>query len=100
MFLQKTGTEQSKTDSCAFRKVVDGKVTCIVCAHLDDLVATAKNKETLGTFYAQLKEEFPVNEMGNLSWYLGCAFERDKMKGVMEMTQPAFVDTLVDCFDV
>ena len=39
--------------------------------------------------------------MGDLSWYLGCAFERDKMEGVMTMTQTAlFVDLLVDCFDV
>ena len=30
-------------------------------------------------FDAQLKDDFPVNDMGDLSWYLGCAFERDKM---------------------
>ena len=34
-------------------------------------------------------------------WYLGCAFERDKMEGVMKMTQTAFVDSLVvDRFDI
>ena len=38
--------------------------------------------------------------MGNLSWYLGCAFEREKMEGVMKMTQIAFVELIVDRFDV
>ena len=28
-----------------------------------------------------LKEEFPVNDMGDLSWYLGCALERNKIHG-------------------
>ena len=41
-----------------------------------------------------------MNGMGDLSWYLGCAFERDKMEGVMKMTQTAFVDLLVDRFDI
>ena len=34
--------------------------------------------------YAQLLEAFPVNDMGYLCWYLGCAFERDKVKGVVK----------------
>ena len=51
-------------------------------------------------FFAQLQEEFPVNDMGDLSWYLGCAFERDKSKGVVKMTQTAFVDSLVERFDI
>ena len=38
--------------------------------------------------------------MGDLSWYLGCAFERDKMEGVMKMTQTAFGDSLADRFDI
>ena len=84
------------------RKVVDGEVTLIVYVHVDDLLiaVTAKDKEMFGAFYAQLKEEFPVNDMGDMSWYLGCAFERDKIEGVMKMTQTAFVDSLVDRFDI
>ena len=100
VLLQKTGMEQSKADPCVFRKVVDGEVTLIVCVHVDDLAVTAKGKKTFDAFYAQLKDEFPVNDMGNLSRYLGCAFERDKMEGVMKMRQTAFVNSLVDRFDI
>ena len=38
--------------------------------------------------------------LGDLSWYLGCDFERDKMEGVIEMTQTAFVNSLIDHFDI
>ena len=103
MLLQKIGTEQSKADPCVFVKVVDGEVTLIVCVYVDDLliaVTAKKDKARFDAFYAQLKEEFSVNDMGDLSWYLGCAFERDKMEGVMKMTRTAFVDSLVYCFDI
>ena len=42
-----------------------------------------------------------MSDMGDLYWYRGCTFERDKMEGVMKMSQTAFfVDLLVDRFDI
>ena len=67
VLLQKVGMDQSKADPCVFRKVVDGEVTLILYVHADDLAVTAKDKDTFGAFCAQLKEEFPVNDMGGLS---------------------------------
>ena len=83
-----------------FRKVVDGEVTLIVCVHVDDLVVAAKGKKTFDAFYTQQPQEVPMNDMGGLSRYVGCRFERDKAKGVVNMTQTAFVDSLVDRFDI
>ena len=100
VLLQKIGMEHSKADPCMFRKVVDGEVSHIVCVHVDDLAVTAEGKDTFDSFYAQLKDGFPVNDMGELYWYLGCAFERDRMEGVMKMTQTAFKDSLVNRSDI
>ena len=100
VLLQKTGMDQSKADPCMFHKVVGGEVTLNVCVHVDDIAVTSKENDTFDAFYAQLKDKFPVNDMGELSWYLGCTFERDKIKDVMKMTQTAFVDSLVDHFDI
>ena len=55
-----------------------------------------KNNETFDVSHAQLKENFPVNDMDDLSWCLGCSFKRYKMEGVMEMTQAAFVGLVAD----
>ena len=100
VLLQKTGMGQSKADPCMFHKVMNGGVTLNVCVHVDDIAVTAKEKDTFDAFHAQLKDKFPVNDIGELSWYLGCASERDKMKDVMKMTQTEFVDSLVDRFDI
>ena len=71
VLLQKSGMGQRKADPCVLCKVVDEEVTLIVCVHVDDLAVTAKDKARFDAFYAQLKEEFPVNDKGDLSWYLG-----------------------------
>ena len=101
VLLKKTDMEQSKAGPRMFPEVVDREVRLIVCIQVDDLAVTAKDKQTFDAFYAQLKEEFPLKDVGDLSWYLECAFELHKMEGVMKMTQTtAFVDSLVDRFDI
>ena len=92
--------EQSKADPCVIRKVVDGEVTLIICVHVDDIVVAAKDKEMFETFYAKLPEEVPVNSMGDLSRYLGCAFERDKVNVVVKLPQTAFFDSLIFLYTV
>ena len=78
-----------------------GEVILIECVHVDDLAVAAKKKETFDAFYVQLKKDFSVSDIiRDPSWYLGCAFQRDEMDGVMKMTQTAFVDSLVDRFDI
>ena len=61
--------KQSKADTCVFRKVLEREVTLIVCVHVDDLVVTAKDKETFDAFFAQLKKEFELHGRSILvSW--------------------------------
>ena len=92
--------ERSRADPCVLRTVLDWEVNLIVSAHVDDLLIalTAKDKETFHVFHAQLKENFLVSDMGDLSRYFGCAFERDTMEGIVKKTQAAFVDSLVNRF--
>ncbi|CAN0467301.1 unnamed protein product, partial [Discosporangium mesarthrocarpum] len=47
-----------------------------------------------------LSMEFPTNNLGALSWYTGCAFERDWEKGTLTITQTAYIDQLCERFDV
>jgi len=83
-----------------FRDVVDGEVTPNVCVHVDDLVVERKDKDMIDAFYSQPQDKFPVNDMGDPSWSLGCAFERDMVKDVVEMTQTTFIRSLVERFDI
>jgi len=51
-------------------------------------------------FYAQLLEELSVNDLVDLSRYLGLAFESNQAKGDVKMAQTVFVYSLIESFDI
>ena len=43
---------------------------------------------------------FPVNNLGPLTWYTGCSFERDTKNGTLKISQTAFTDKAIERFNV
>ena len=43
---------------------------------------------------------FPTNNLGELTWYIGCAFKRNCELGALEITQKAFVESMLNSFGV
>ena len=93
------GMEQCRTDPCVFRMVVDGKVQLIMAVHVDDIVI-AGSDESCRDFHAALVTKFPTNNLGELTWYTGCAFKRDWELGTLEITQKAFIESMLNRFGV
>ena len=91
------GMEQSRTDLCVFRMVVDGKVELIMVVHVDDIVIEGSG-EACRDFHTALKTKFPTNNLGQLTWYPGCASKRNWKLGTLEITQKVFVDSTLNCF--
>ena len=85
------GMEQSRTDACVFRMVVDGKVELIMAVHVDGIVIAGLD-EACRDFHAALNTNFPTNSLAELTWYTGCAFKRNWEMGTWEITQKAFVE--------
>ena len=78
--------------------VVGGKVELIKAVHVDDMVIAGSN-ETCRGFFATLVTQFPTNNLGELTWYTGCcAFKRDWELGTLEITQKAFVYSMLNRF--
>ena len=46
------GFEQAKADPCVFREVVEGEAEMVVVAHVDDILAHAKDQATMDRFAA------------------------------------------------
>ena len=78
--VRKIGMEQCKADTCVFRLIRDGVVVMIVCVHVDDITVAGESEAC--DFLSACLEEFQTTG-GELSWYLGCAFERDTKGGVL-----------------
>ena len=98
VIVRKIGMEQCKEDPCVFRLIRDGVVVMIVCVHVDD-ITVAGESEACDFLSTYLLEEFQTTG-GELSWYLGCAFERDRKGGVLRASQRAFIESVVSRYGV
>ena len=92
--LEEIVLEQCKAEPCIFRLLVKDEVSLMVGVHVDDIIVSG-DKNACDKFFAQLKEQFPVKNQGELKMYTGCAFVRDWESGVLEMNQTAYAENLV-----
>ena len=77
--------------------VVDGKVELIMAVHVDDIVI-AGSDEACRDFHAAINTKFPTNNLGELTRYTGCAFERNWELSTLEITQKAFNESMLNSF--
>ena len=68
---------QCLADSCVFRLVEGGKVVMHLVVHVDDIFAVGK-KERCDQFGKDFGRLVPVKSLGELKWYSGCYYERDR----------------------
>ena len=80
------GFEQSEAEPCMFRMVEDSDVTMLVVVHVDDVFSIA-TKERCVKFGADLNRYVPTTDLGELRWYAGLRFERDKLNGTTKSSQ-------------
>ena len=98
VIVRKIGMEQCKVDPCVFRLIRDGVVVMIVCVYVDG-ITVAGESEACDFLSTCLLEEFQTTGV-ELSWYLGCAFERDRKGGILRALQRAFIESVVSRYGV
>ena len=91
VIVRKIGMEQCKADPCVSRLIRD--VVMNVCVNVDD-VSVAGESEACDFLSTCLLQEFQVTG-GELSWYLGCVFERDRKRGILRASLKAFIESIV-----
>ena len=94
VIVREIGMEQCKADPFVFRLIRDGVVVMIICVHVDNITAAGES-EACDFRSTSLLEKFRTTG-GELSWYLGCAFERDRKGGVLRASQRAFIESVVN----
>ena len=85
------GFEQCLADSCVFRLIRGGIVVLILIVHVDDIFAVGK-KERCDQFGEDLNRMVPVKNLGELKWYSGCFYERDREAGRLKISQQTYTE--------
>ena len=93
------GFEQCEADACVMRLVEDGGVSVVVVVHVDDIFAIGR-KSRCDKFGDDFDAYVPITNLGELRWYAGCRFERDRVAGTVKISQQASAEKIVAKFGV
>lgn len=85
------GMEQSKSDSCVFHVVDDGKIVLRMAVHLDYLIVSG-TKKACDHFHSTLTRKTTTNSFRELKWRTGSSFTRDRKIRNLTVTQGTFID--------
>ena len=72
-------------------------ITAVV--HVDDIFAV-EQKERCDRLCVDLNRSIPVKNLGDLKWYVGCRYSRDRKRDTLTISQQSFVEELVKKFRV
>ena len=97
--LKTLGFQQCLADVCVFRLVEEGRVAIIAVVHVDDIFAV-RLKSRCDVFRDELNRMVPVKDLGELRWYGGCHYTRERQMGTLTISQKTFGDELVKTFCV
>ena len=93
------GFEQCKADSCVFRLIEGGKVAVVLVFHVDDIFVVGET-ERCDRFAQDLNKSVPTKNLGELRWYSGCFYERDREAGRIKISQQTYVEELAGQYGV
>ena len=82
--LVECGFEQCLEEPCVFRLMVNDPVVAMLVVHVDDIKITA-TKEITDSVVEDLNKKFPAKHIGEVTWYMGSEYKRDREKGTLEI---------------
>ena len=94
------GFEQCQADSCVFRRVLRGRVAVIIVIHVDGLLVASETKRDEEQAINDLRSCFPIKDLGEAGFYLGCQITRDHDAGTIKFDQHHYVRTMASKFRV
>ena len=97
--LVECGFEQCLVDPCVFRLMLNDAVVAMLVVHVDD-IKIAATKGVTDSVVADLNKRFPTKHLGEVTWYMGSEYRRDREKGTLEISQTQFIRNVVDRFGI
>ena len=82
-----------------FRLIVAGDVVAMMVFYVDD-IKIAATEEVTEVVVGVLNQRFPTKHLGEVEWYMGSGYHRDREKGTLEISQTHFIRSVLNRFDV
>ena len=83
-----------------FRRVLHEKGVAIIVVYVDDLLVVTATKRDEAQAMEDLRFCFPIKDLGEASYYLGCHITRDRQAGTLKLDQHRYIQTVARRFDI
>ena len=94
------GFERSQADPCVFRRKHLGNVVVIIVVYVDDLPVLSKTKQNEHQALEGLRSSFPIKDLGEISYYLGCHITRDRKARTVMFDQRRYAQMVTQRFEI
>ena len=74
--------------------------TMIFAVHVDNIFSIANPPEEHDRFKAELHSKWDISKLGPVKFALGISIEQSKEKQTISLSQTAFIDQLIECFNL
>jgi len=93
------GFKQNKKDPCIYRRQ-SATGTVIFGVHIDDIYSIANPPEENARFKEELHSKWEISDLGDIKFTLGITIEHNRNACSISLSQTAFIDRLVACFNL
>jgi len=97
--LKTIGFEQCLTDPCVLRFMMGDEVIGMIVIHVDDILY-AGLKRLAEYLLQELGNLLPTKNLGEVNFFLGCAFRRDREAGTIEISQESYIRSVLERFNI
>jgi hypothetical protein len=97
--LANIGFKKTKTNPAVFY-VHTGNDIIILAIHVDDSTMTSSSAILQQEYKAHINAKFELTDLGPISWLLGLAITCDRATRTLSLSQHAYINTLLHCFNL
>ena len=94
------GFERSQADPFVFRRTYLGKVVVIIVVYVDDLLVLSETKQDELQALEGLRSSYPIKDLREISYYLGCHITRDRKARTVMFDQQRYVQAVAERFEI
>jgi len=97
--IRKFGFTENVEDNCVYAKFKNGKYIFLVL-YVDDILLASSDVTLLQEIKRFLSSNFDMKDLGEASFVLGIKIHRDRSRGVLGLSQEAYIEKILKKFNM
>jgi hypothetical protein len=97
--IKKLGFKENEEDNCIYAMFKNGKFIFLIL-YVDDILLTSSDVNLLLETKKFLSSNFDMKDLGEASFIKGIEIHRDRRKGVLGLSQKAYLEKLLKKFNM